>query len=238
MNQQIQLRYPLPNLYPITQHYGDNPGAYAYPCRSDQSHSGIDYGCPAGTPVLAAADGIVTKAGWDTSGYGVMIKVAHGMWGETLYGHLESLACAIGDMVHAGALIGVSGSSGNSTGPHLHFELHKPAGTCKQAIDPEPYIIDLPPDAIRDTPPKLQADNHPPPDPAPVPILFHGKVIAPDGIHIRTGPSRLSPDVGHLPQGYITPVIGAPVENMGVTWAPALFWIADKEGDDQYLEHT
>ena len=105
----------------ITTPYG---GCTAAMC----PHWGIDIAAPPGTPVLAAADGVVAAVGWDPDGYGHYIVVDHGGGWQTLYAHLESAALSgnkmtLGMAVRQGDAIGSLGSSGASTGPHLHFEL-------------------------------------------------------------------------------------------------------------------
>lgn len=86
-------------------------------------HAGIDIGGnPVGTPVLAAADGIVINAGW-ISGYGYTIILDHGNQISTLYGHNSKLVVKVGDVVHRGQKVAEVGSTGNSTGPHIHFEV-------------------------------------------------------------------------------------------------------------------
>jgi murein DD-endopeptidase MepM/ murein hydrolase activator NlpD len=86
-------------------------------------HPGIDVGAPKGTPVLAADSGYVIQAGWSNVGYGNMILINHGNRYLTRYGHLSALNVEVGDSVKKGQLIGRVGSTGNSTGPHLHFEI-------------------------------------------------------------------------------------------------------------------
>jgi murein DD-endopeptidase MepM/ murein hydrolase activator NlpD len=85
-------------------------------------HSGIDRAAPPGTPVHAANSGAVIFAGWSSWGYGNAIVLAHGPF-LTLYGHLSSIAVRCGQMIPAGSVIGGVGSTGNSSGPHLHFEI-------------------------------------------------------------------------------------------------------------------
>ncbi len=85
-------------------------------------HSGVDLSTPLGTPVHAAQGGTVIFAGWTNWGYGNTVVLAHGAF-TTLYGHLSSVAVGCGQGVGAGQVIAYSGSSGNSTGPHLHFEI-------------------------------------------------------------------------------------------------------------------
>ena len=84
------------------------------------NHKGVDIGTPMGTPVLAAKSGTVTSAGWN-GGYGECIVINHGKGNSTLYGHLSGYNVKFGDVVKQGQVIGYSGSTGNSTGPHLHF---------------------------------------------------------------------------------------------------------------------
>ena len=78
-----------------------------------------------GAPILAAASGQVVLAAWDNYGYGNHVIISHPDGSQTLYAHLSSFAVAKGDRVAAGQRIGFSGTTGNSTGPHLHFELHR-----------------------------------------------------------------------------------------------------------------
>ena len=84
---------------------------------------GIDIGAPKGAPVIAADSGYVVQAGWSNVGYGNMILINHGNGYLTRYAHLSALNVEVGDSVKKGQLIGRVGSTGNSTGPHLHFEI-------------------------------------------------------------------------------------------------------------------
>ncbi|MGO1665158.1 MAG: M23 family metallopeptidase [Micrococcaceae bacterium] len=106
-------------------------------------HSGTDYAAPAGTPILAAADGTVTKAG-PAAGYGNLIVIDHTVGGQrvaTGYAHMyaDGIHVTAGDRVSAGQHIGDVGSAGNSTGPHLHFEVY-PGGPGHSTTDPEPWL--------------------------------------------------------------------------------------------------
>jgi murein DD-endopeptidase MepM/ murein hydrolase activator NlpD len=85
-------------------------------------HSGVDLSAPPGTPVMAANGGTVIFAGWSNWGYGYSIVLAHGPY-TTLYGHLSGINVGCAQRVSAGQVIGAVGSSGDSTGPHLHFEI-------------------------------------------------------------------------------------------------------------------
>lgn len=85
-------------------------------------HSGIDISAPTGTPIYAANGGPILYAGWNNWGYGITVVIGHGPW-STLYGHMSSRAVGCGQVVGAGQVIGYVGSTGNSSGPHLHFEI-------------------------------------------------------------------------------------------------------------------
>jgi len=100
--------------------------------RANRFHAGIDFPCPSGTPVAAAGAGRVTFAGWDAGGFGNLIVVAHSSGVRTLYAHLSSIAVRRGQAVSTGAPLGRVGSTGASTGPHLHFEVRLRAA----AVDP------------------------------------------------------------------------------------------------------
>jgi hypothetical protein len=90
----------------------------------ERFHAGLDLAAAAGTPIVAAADGKVVSAGW-TGGYGQAVEIAHAGGIETLYGHMSRIAAHSGEIVHRGELIGYVGSTGLSTGPHLHFQVMK-----------------------------------------------------------------------------------------------------------------
>lgn len=111
--------------------YGD--GHFIWPVAPDQAwlsqgfqhgkHMAIDLAAPTGTPVRAADTGVVIKAGWNDSGYGYRIVIDHGIDYVTVYAHLSEYYTREGDVVQKGEVIGRIGSTGNSTGPHLHFEV-------------------------------------------------------------------------------------------------------------------
>ncbi len=95
-------------------------------------HKGIDIAAPIGTPIFAAADGVVKEAGWDDSGYGNKVVIKHFDGTETLYAHTNRLFVSVGQTVKQGQPIAEVGSTGRSTGPHLHFEVLKE----EQLLDP------------------------------------------------------------------------------------------------------
>lgn len=91
---------------------------------SRTGHNALDFGIPVGTPVQATMDGRITYAGWNDQGYGNLVIVENGEY-STYYAHLSSIPVSVGDTVTAGTTIGLSGNTGNSTGPHLHYEIRK-----------------------------------------------------------------------------------------------------------------
>ena len=104
-----------------------------------RSHKGIDLAAPTGTPIYATADGIVDRAERFSS-YGLFIAIEHGAELETRYAHMSRLAVSAGQRVKKGDLIGYVGSTGRSTGPHLHYEV-RISGV---AVNPIPFMVEVP----------------------------------------------------------------------------------------------
>ena len=107
-------------------------------------HAGTDFAAPAGTPIYAAASGYVQVAGWSTGGYGNYVIIYHGKMSDgntytTLYAHMRSVATSAGKYVKQGELIGYVGTTGNSTGNHLHLEVWK-GGSKANAVNPRSCI--------------------------------------------------------------------------------------------------
>ncbi|MBW4578779.1 MAG: M23 family metallopeptidase [Tildeniella nuda ZEHNDER 1965/U140] len=125
--------FPLAVPAPITSSFGWR----VHPIRGDRRfHKGTDIGAPMGTPVLAAADGKVALAD-QLNGYGLTVILSHqNDTRETLYAHLSAMLVKPGQWVEKGTVIGRVGSTGLSTGPHLHFELRQKTSSGWQAIDP------------------------------------------------------------------------------------------------------
>ncbi len=101
----------------------------------DHTHKGLDIAAVRGTPILATAAGTVTYAGW-SGGYGYLVKIDHGNGVETYYGHCSKLYVSTGDAVEAGQEIAAVGSTGNSTGNHLHFEIRLNGNQ----VNPQTYV--------------------------------------------------------------------------------------------------
>jgi len=99
-------------------------------------HMGIDLAGPVGTPIYATADGLVAEAGYNNGGYGNLIKLNHGRGIETRYGHLSQIMVQPGQRITRGQLIGRMGSTGRSTGSHLHYEVRIEG----KAVNPIPFM--------------------------------------------------------------------------------------------------
>ena len=95
----------------ITQYYG-------------WRHTGVDIDGDYASPIYASADGVVEKAGWNSGGYGLMILIGHPSGIKTRYGHASKLFVKVGDSVTRGQVIAMVGTTGRSTGTHLHFEIY------------------------------------------------------------------------------------------------------------------
>lgn len=99
-------------------------------------HAGLDFAAPQGTPIYATADGVIKTAGQSSGGYGNHVVINHGFGYETLYGHMVRIKARNGQRVKRGEVIGYVGSTGKSTGPHCHYEVHKNG----QKLDPVYYF--------------------------------------------------------------------------------------------------
>jgi murein DD-endopeptidase MepM/ murein hydrolase activator NlpD len=128
----LQLIYPLASPAPLTSSYGWR----THPITgSRRFHSGLDIGAPMGAPVVAAGSGTIISSGW-FGGYGKAIVIQHNGIQQTLYGHLSEVFVQPGQRIEQGMVIGRVGSTGNSTGPHLHFESRVATADGWIAIDP------------------------------------------------------------------------------------------------------
>mgnify|MGYP001158989567 CR=1 FL=1 len=114
--------------YELTSNFGPRWGT---------NHNGLDLAAPIGTPVLAAHDGVVVRAGW-YGGYGYAVDIDHGNGIMTRYGHNSAVLVSVGEYVRAGQQIAKMGSTGYSTGPHLHFEIHVNGSP----VDPIPFLLE------------------------------------------------------------------------------------------------
>lgn len=136
--------YGTPSSWPVESGYISSHFGYRkHPIlKKTRFHSGVDFACKRGTPVLATADGIVTFSGW-RSGYGRLVEILHPNGLATRYAHNQANLVKEGDQVRKGQVIAKVGSTGRSTGPHVHFEIRKDG----KPINPLPYVGTEPPRA-------------------------------------------------------------------------------------------
>jgi murein DD-endopeptidase MepM/ murein hydrolase activator NlpD len=104
--------------------------------KASAMHAGIDLAGPVGTPIYATADGVVMRSGWNSGGYGNLVEIDHGRGIVTRYGHLSKMNVNNGERVKRGQMIGRMGSTGRSTGSHLHYEVR----IDDRAVNPIPFM--------------------------------------------------------------------------------------------------
>src|SRR3954470_15552383 len=129
----------IPSTIPIQQavNFTSGFGVRSDPFRGRAAmHPGVDLAGPIGTPIYATADGIVDRAEWNTGGYGNLVEIDHGHGIQTRYGHLTRYIVSSGQHVKRGELIAYMGSTGRSTGSHLHYEVRLDG----RAVNPLPFM--------------------------------------------------------------------------------------------------
>lgn len=187
----------------ITQVFGVNPRDYKK--YGLAGHNGVDWAVPSGTAVLAAESGIISEAAFDAGGYGNYVEIDHLNGLRTIYAHLQTTEARVGQLIDAGMIVGRSGNTGNSTGPHLHFTVKvkgQEANGYKGAVDPMPYLS----------------------APEPKPLPKGSARVTAEVLNIRLIPGGR--DVGDLLAGDILGLAGEPVEQGGITWQPVVLWVA------------
>ena len=122
-----------PSLWPAR---GEVSSPYGLRWNGSEFHPGIDIANDAGTPIVATADGVVTYAGWNDGGYGNMVDIDHGNGVTTRYGHAMQVVVVTGQHVRRGQVIAYMGSTGRSTGPHVHYEVRVNGAT----VNPVTYL--------------------------------------------------------------------------------------------------
>ena len=128
----VPLRSPLASDLEMTSPFGVRIDPFVH---APSMHTGMDFHATVGDPIYATAAGTVVKAGWE-GGYGQMVEIDHGEGLSTRYGHMSAIGVAVGQKVRAGQVIGRVGSTGRSTGPHLHYETRING----EAVNPERFI--------------------------------------------------------------------------------------------------
>lgn len=150
-----RMKRPAPKIVPMSvpgptgaDWVNPNPTARVTSCfgpRWGRLHAGVDMAAPDGSPIVAAGAGVVVRAGL-AEGYGNAVLIDHGNGWLTHYGHMSRILVTVGQVVQAGQQIGDEGSTGHSTGPHLHFEVHE--GHYKNPVEPTAWMhqhgVDIP----------------------------------------------------------------------------------------------
>ena len=129
----VPLRKPLAGELEMTSPFGVRIDPFN---RQPSMHTGMDFRASIGDPIHATAAGKVVKAGWE-GGYGQMVEIDHGEGLSTRYGHMSQIGVVVGQHVRAGQVIGRVGSTGRSTGPHLHYEVRVNG----EAVNPEKFLL-------------------------------------------------------------------------------------------------
>ena len=133
----LRERATVPSLWPVKGDLESGFGGRRNPFGGDgfEFHTGQDIDADMGTPVQAAANGMVIFAGWQ-NGYGQLVVIDHGEGLTTRYGHLSQIDASVGQSITRGTILGLTGSTGRSTGPHLHYEVR----INDKPVDPRPYL--------------------------------------------------------------------------------------------------
>lgn len=230
----VNYRQPFRGEYPITQGYGEKD--------TSSFHTGIDYACPRRTEIMASAPGIVRRAGWDPYGYGYHAIIEHGDGKATLYAHLCRVDVSAGTPVGQGSIIGLSGDSGNSTGPHLHFEARRQWNDGRSHFDPMTLPLMSVDDNLANTPQSL---TNAPAVPLVGPEAFSEgdivKITAPLGA--KAFYSDLFDQFTPYPQGSTFYYTGRTIQHNGYTYMQVIpmtrpLWVAVNDGETQILNSS
>ena len=211
--------------YPISLGFGEVYGANV---RGDgwdfggKRHNGVDFACPLGTPVRASANGRVVFCGWDSTGYGNLIRIRHADGSETRYAHLSAFATLEGSFIRQGQVIGLSGASGNVTGAHLHWEYRTADG---KAVDPMGLLAgsDSSDDGADEVNEKKSHSS----------ALSVGKMAE---IVVQTANIRdnaFGSIIGQVQAGTVVEVLSEAQTAQGLNWrrVRAEFWVAERDWD-------
>ena len=213
-------RQPDAGSYPISQGVGQTEWS--------KNHTGIDYLCPTGTPVLASESGTVIFAGWKDGGYGYTVFIRHSDNNVTIYEHLlKDIPVKVGQVVVRSQVIGYSGSTGNSTGPHLHFEMRD---ANNKTLNPMHYLHSSVEQPIPESKPVLKGADQ---------LGEKVKIVCPAGAKAWYDDFSKF-DV--FPQGTDLTCTGKTVEHNGYVYCecypqPKMYWVAVNDHDTQILDN-
>lgn len=219
----MSYRQPFKGDYIITQNFGET-------ITDPKGHTGIDYGCPAGTPILASNDGLVFFTGWKDGGYGYCVFIKHNDGFVTIYEHLlKDIPVLMSQRVLQGQVIGFSGNTGNSTGPHLHFEVRDVDG---KPFDPMTILHSVDDEISHNTENKKLKE--------PEALGENVKIVAPAGAWGWSQGFEKRQTV--FPYGTELHFTGKTVERFGYTYCecypePAKYWVAVHDSVTQILDN-
>lgn len=190
----MKFLYPVPPASVVTQTFEEHvrrakANGWQY------YNGGIDWAVPTGTAIKAAQDGTVKEVRNDATGYGTHVRIEHTNGYLTIYGHMQKIGVKVGETVKAGQVIGKSDNTGNSTGPHLHFELRKN----NIPIDPAPLLVKKL-GSLGDQEAPAEAGNDMGIEPAEFPVLPKVRITA-TLLNVRTGAGVKYPAITTLTAG-------------------------------------
>lgn len=216
----MKLNKPFHGNYPITQCYGDSI--------TEAFHPGIDYALPVGVPVLAVADGVVVDTKVQINGYGNYVRIQHGVNAKSLYAHLFKWLVKEGQHVTAGMVIGYSGNSGNSTGPHLHFEYWVDG----KHVDPERYFDQAITQEYEKPAPAIYTERVDTTNFKRIRVI--GKRVA-----VRSYPGLQAPIHRRVNPGDVLLAIDTVKQADGLNWQMCFLpvYIAEHDGENQLIEN-
>ena len=229
----ITYRQPFKGDFPVSQAYGEVIPGVTY---KGMPHTGIDYACPVGTPILASGDGTVKYAEFDNFGYGYCVMLEHPDGKGTVYGHLSLISVKDHQQVKQGDVIGYSGQTGNATGPHLHFEARSKWYDYKSHEDPVTFL------------PLMSVDDSVVISKPEAPTLKEPDSLG-EAVQIAApaGAWGWSKDFGKratvFPQGTKLTFTGNTTKRLGYTYCevypePVTYWVAVHDGETQILDNV
>ncbi len=224
----MNYRQPFQGSYRITQYYGETI--------TSSFHTGIDYACPMNTPIFASADGVIRFSSLDKTGYGNCVIIEHDVTHATLYAHLNSLVYYVYKIsnqglvsVKQGDLIGYSGTTGYSTGPHLHFEARRAWNDYRSHFNPMDLPLMSVDDSIQNGAVDLGLKE-------PSELSEKVKIVAPAGAFAHNYDFS---DKKLFAPGSEFKFTGNTIEKNGYTFCECFqpYWIAVHDGETQILDN-
>ena len=213
-----QIEKPIKGYAPVTLAFGE--------MYQGVRHAGIDFGVPEGTPVLACSAGTVLQSGFQQGGYGWYVLLIHPDGSGSVYAHLCRQGLPTGSSVVAGAIIGYSGNTGNSSGPHLHFEYRERASYGSSVVDPAPYFVSNQSIPV----PSAQLKDE---------LAIGAAEVVCDVANVRTQDMRV---IGQIRKGTPVTLTGDKQMYNGLPFYKALavreVWIAAHDSDTQIIDNV